>query len=553
MRNVLKPSFGVSAGACLLLTLGWARSTAAQFPQWSTFPLQYVDARVLPRGQLQVGFLPSYAHYDSRWDSSGTMQPLGLYLSPDTAGSNFLPSLSSAEAAMRRLTGDSTYGMNLGQVKLPLDADVRRFPFDFAVGLTDWLTLGVRVPLVKTRVQGVLTLDSTDANVGWNQAAAAAGNAAAATEILALLSQLQDAITTLQANIDRGDYGCPSSIQCDSARALLARAQALLTDLTTLSGPPGSGTPIPPVAPLVSSQAGSRILSELAAVASQLAVLGAGAVPTSFPLPTAKLDSAAVQRIVTQSEFGYDLLPLTTPRRTYTIGDVEASLRLALLRGNRFRAVLTTGVRLPTGKRDNPNQVLDLGTGDHQLDLEGGLEVAWEPGPLGLSGVAMYTHQFADQLPMRWAPPERPLEPAAYTYLTNRQLGDVFRAAVYPSLRLSEGFRVYGSAYYFHKAADSYTLPSAVAPVPGSPSPAEMALVGGQSLSIGGGIAYRATRPQRDTTGTRTALPVEAGLSYQAAYHGSGGLVPKSTMLNLYLRFYYRLWGTVTQPARPSS
>jgi hypothetical protein len=188
--------------------------------------------------------------------------------------------------------------------------------------------------------------------------------------------------------------------------------------------------------------------------------------------------------------------------------------------------------------------VFNLGTGDQQLDLEGGVEFAWEPGALGLSGTAIYTHQLADQLEMRWATPERPIAPIAYLYTTDRKLGDVFRVAAFPSLRLSEGFQVFGSMYYYHKGADSYSLPASVDPVPGTPAAAELARgSGGQALSFGWGIAYRNARPQRDTTGTKTAMPVEAGLSYQATYSGTGGLVPQSTMLNLYLRIFYRLWG----------
>jgi hypothetical protein len=114
---------------------------------------------------------------------------------------------------------------------------------------------------------------------------------------------------------------------------------------------------------------------------------------------------------------------------------------------------------------------------------------------------------------------------------------------VYPSLTLSPGIRVYGSAYYYHKGLDSYALAAGASPAPGSPTPAQMASgSGGQALMLGGGIAYRAVTAQHDST-TTPSLPVEAGLSYQTTFSGSDGLVPKSTILNLYLRFYARLWG----------
>lgn len=523
-----------------LLATAWARPAAGQFPQWSSFPLPYVDARVMPRGQLRVGFLPSYAHYDTRFDSSGTIQPLGAYFSLDSAGSDFLPTIAEAEAAVRRMTGDSAYRMNLGKVSVPLDADVRRFPFEFSLGLTEWLTVGLRVPFVKTRIQGLASVDNTGANVGLNLAA----SDSAGGKIQSVLSGLSAAIALLQANIDAQFYGCPSSADCDSKRALLAEAQAFLSELTVLAGSPGSGVPVPPVAPTSSSTAGSALLSRLNGLASQLLAAGAGVVPTTFTLPATGLDTAGLQAIITDSAYGYDMLRLATPRRTYTFGDLEAFLRIGLLQRARLRAVLTAGARLPTGQLADSRHPFNLGTGDHQLDLEGGVEFAWEPGILGLSGTAIYTHQLADRIEMRWATPERPIAPKAYLYPTDRKLGDVLRAAAYPSLRLTEGFLVYGSVYYYHKAADSYSLPATVDPLPGTPAAADVARgSGGQALSIGGGIAYRNIRPQRDTTGAKTALPVEAGLSYQAAYSGSGGLVPQSTMLNLYLRIFYRLWG----------
>jgi hypothetical protein len=539
--------FRVAAAGALavLLLAGHPATAAAQFPQWSTFPLPYVDARLVPPGQLQIGFLPSFAHYDMAYDSSGTIEPLGRYFSPDSASTQLFPTLTPAEAAVRDITGDNTYRMSMGKVSLPLDADVRRFPFDFSLGLTRRLTLRVSMPLVKTRVQGVLHVDSTGANVGWNLAAAAANNPQAAVQMQTLLTQLESAIASLQSQIAAGGYGCPSSAQCADLTALALRAQRLLDDLSALAGPAGGTLPLPFAAPLASSPAGKAIQQQLAAVADSLALAGAGTVDSVFPLPTTALDSAGIETIVTASEFGYGYpLALATASRIYRLGDMEATLRIGLLQGEHLRTILTAGVRLPTGTRaQSLYHAFTLGTGDRQLDVSGGLEFAWDPGRVGLSGSAIYTHQFSGQDSMRWAPATQPIAEAAFAYPTTFTLGDVFQAAVYPSLTLSPGIRVYGSAYYYHKGLDSYALAAGASAAPGSPTPAQMASgSGGQALMLGGGIAYRAVTARHDST-TAPSLPVEAGLSYQTTFSGSDGLVPKSTMLSLYLRFYARLWG----------
>jgi len=541
-RAAVRAAAGLAAG--LLLAGAFPDSSTAQFPQWATFPLTYVDARVLPRGVLQVGFLPSYAHYDTRFDSSGTIQALGASFSSDTTGSNLFPSVLWAENGVGNLIGNPRYRMTMGRLKLPLDADVRRFPFDVSLGLTSRITIGVRLPQVRTRVQGVMALDSSTANVGWNQAAAAAGNAQGAAQIQSLLAQLQAARSQLETRISQGDYGCPTSQQCDAARLLSAETEAAYRALLALSGSPGSGSPVPPVAPLASSPAGQAIQAALASLAARLQSLGVGPVTATFPLPTVPLRQADLTTILTAQEFGYGLSPLATVRWS-RLGDAEAWVRWGAVQRERVRAVLTGTVRLPTGTRDSPQHAFDLGTGDRQTDLEGGLEFAVEPGRLGLSGTVLYTYQRGDQLAMRWTSPDHPIQLALLEYPTERHLGSVFRAALYPSLTLSEGFRVYGSAYYWHKAADRYALASGVDPLPTTPSPEELARgTAGQSLSLGGGIAYRAVRVRRDSVVTEIGLPVEAGLSYQTTFSGSGGLVPKSTVLHLYLRLSYRLFGT---------
>jgi hypothetical protein len=108
---------------------------------------------------------------------------------------------------------------------------------------------------------------------------------------------------------------------------------------------------------------------------------------------------------------------------------------------------------------------------------------------------------------------------------------------------LSPAFSVFGSAMYYRKGSDAY----------GGPAGAEIlsSETVMETLSFGGGIAYRAASNQRTAT-----LPIEAGLNYHAAFSGSGGFTPKTSGLNLYLRLYYRLFGprpqAEPQPPAPS-
>jgi hypothetical protein len=526
------------------LLLAAPATGAAQFPQWSTFPLQYPDARVLPAGRLRLSFLPSYANYNTLFDSAGLTRPLGADFSPDTAAANFLPTLFTVETAVRRITSDAAYRASLGAARINLDADIRRFPLDAELGITDWLTLSARIPVLKTRVQGAFTLDSITGTVGWNQIAAEAANPLARGQIEALLAQLDQAAATLEGRIATGDYGCPSSAQCAQAQALVARARQIRTDLILLTGVLSTdGSPTPPVAPIASSTAGMRIQAEIAAVRSEFQTsFGVSTAIGTLPLPTKRMTAGGVDSLLRDTAFGYaPLLPLETVR-IYEFGDAEVGLRIGLLRGDRLRTALHAGVRLPTGTRESNLHVFDAGTGDRQMDIELGLDAAVESAGLGLAVTVRYTLQLADQLTARLTPPERPIAPAAWELPYERDLGDVIQLAAYPSLRLSESFRAYGSVYFFHKGADSYRGGLTVQDPLGGPAVDLSRGTEHRALSYGGGVYYRADRAR----GSGQMLPIEAGLSYQAAFSGSTR-TPKSTVLNLYLRLYYRVFG------RPSS
>jgi hypothetical protein len=248
-------------------------------------------------------------------------------------------------------------------------------------------------------------------------------------------------------------------------------------------------------------------------------------------------------RVLSGAGFGYDALPLDFVKLRNSVGDAEVGLRIGLVQQPAFRAVLSTTVRLPTGQVDSPNHFADLGSGDAQTDLEGGLELAVEPGTVvALALASSYTRQLAQTLTRRITVPERPIALAAAQASVRRDLGDVFRASAYPSLRLSRALRVYLAAHYLKKLRDEVTLvgdgpaPSGfpgAEPVEALEQETEMEI-----LHLGGGVYFRA---DRDARGPR--LPIEAGIDYRTAFDGRGGQAPKATRVNFFLRLYWRLWG----------
>ncbi|MCP4247744.1 MAG: hypothetical protein GY778_11910, partial [bacterium] len=137
---------------------------------------QTQDARVIPRGLLRIGFEPHYQSYDQRFAlntpgiTDGSAELLGADLTADSVGSNLFPAARAAEEAIAAIIGDPDYRMNIGAFNTARDADIRRFPFSLAFGLTSRLTITANVPIVTHRSQITFTNDTTDANAGLNAA-----------------------------------------------------------------------------------------------------------------------------------------------------------------------------------------------------------------------------------------------------------------------------------------------------------------------------------------------------------------------------------------------
>lgn len=507
---------------------------------------QLPDPFLVPRGALRLGFEPAYTNYDRLFDTAGTEFPLGAFFTTDSLGTTLLPTLAPAEAAVRALAGDPGFRFQVGALRGRLDADIRRLPFSLGLGLTRWLTFVATVPLVTTRVNATVLVDSTDANAGWNLATEPGGRPEAVDSMLALLGELEAAAGQLESGIAMGDYGCPTSAQCDQARALVDRARALAGNLSGLTGIPGLVTgdgdgPAPPFAPLASSAAGQAIQASVAALDAELQAFGMAPFTGSVPLPTTRVGAGALDEVLTGGAFGYDAGPLTPPRtvKLSGLGDIEVGFRLGLAQRPGMRVVVGAIARLPTGKRDDPANFLDLATGDRQTDLHWSLDAAFEPGPrVGLWLGAAYTLQLPDRLTLRITPVDRPIALAGAAAVVDRNLGDVIRVSAHPALRLAPEFRVFVSALYERKLADRYTRD-------GTPLPELEALTEREAWAFGAGMLYRVEGRGR------SGLPIEASLHYQAAFFGNGGAAPKTGRVALSLRLYYGLWGRGAPPPAP--
>ena len=436
----MKGDGALSIVAAIVFTMCLAVPAAAQYP----------SAHLVPRGVLRLSFEPFYMNARDRFDANGTVEPIGTDFSDSAAGIRLLPTMEAAQLAVRSIVDDPDYTMNAGMWATTLDADIRRFPFDFHFGLTDWLTITTRIPIVTIRMQVSFVVDSSTANVGWNQIATQAGVSGALPELQSLFAQLEAGAQHVASQIAGGGYDCPSGPICAQAQVVVDRTRALKLDLTLLSGADESGIvnpALPPLNPVGTTTEAQAILAEIAAISTELQALGASAITATYPFPTAgDVGSDGMNAILGDSAFGYAAEPLDFVKYRNKIGDAEIGLRIGLAQKTNLRAVASATVRLPTGSLDSPDNYVDIGTGDKQTDVEFGLEGYWQPSSfLGLAANASYNLQLGHSLIRRATTHEAPLAPLYTRTTVTRSLGNEFRAGLYPSILLSHSFTVYAS------------------------------------------------------------------------------------------------------------
>ena len=465
----------------------------------------------------------------------GHLESYAADLASPALGSDRMPLLAHADTSIGRIIGNPGYRINLGASRTDAHADVGTGFFGLSLGLTNGITIFGRIPLVRTRVQFVTSLDPTTADAGLSPGT---------TAQQPFIAQLDAALTTLNSKITAGDYDA-NPAQKALAQATLTDATALRADLFTLLADPTTASPALPTA---TSGTGAAITGRITALqttlASNLSVTGFTLVPT---LPTTPLTGAEL------AEIDATRLALRSSERPVSFrGDAEVGAALTLIdrwdrsggRGG-LRTAISGLVRLPTGRREQSDRLLDIGTGNGQTDIQVDAVVDVGAGPLGARFTASYVRQLPSNILTRVTSPGQPLVGPERLALVRRDPGDIIALSVRPFYRLARTFALQAGVEQWSRSTDRvfYADPATALAGVDAALLAVDSKVNATLLSLG--VTYAnpgALRP------VGKGLPVDATLAYERVLRSGGGRIPDTHAVRGSLRVYFGLWGSHGSP-----
>jgi hypothetical protein len=531
------------------------------------------DALVLPRGVLRIRTLYQVAEFDERYGmntpgrESGALEPLAIDFNLDTVGVTTFRNLAPLETGLRSLSGISTFGLSLGRTIVNADVTVTATPIVAEFGLTENLSIGLLVPIVRTRNEVFFQAnpEGSQNNVAFNPALAVQ---AARDQNTTLVLQLLGAAETLETGIESST--APG--YCQTAAGAATSGCTLVNSTRTFAGGiagvygtnpiTGLSTAGSPFVPLESSDVQLAIEARIAAFdQAYQGALGSDVITATAPFgAVAPLSTADAQTILTNAAFGINADPLETIERT-GLGDIELGAKFRVLdtfakrgasrftpSGINYRASLGANVRFGTGEEGAANNFVDVGTGNGQTDIEGRAFVDVLLGRrFWTSVVGRYGIQLADKQTMRITDvPERALAPQYREHLVDRDLGDYYEFEAVPRLMINKYFGIAGTYFYRHKYEDRYEgtfmVPAAVTGF--GDLELNAATLNQQTEAFehrfGGGFTF-STLAAFDEGKAR--IPLELIFHHFQTTRGYGGNVPKLFVNQLQLRVYARLFG----------
>ena len=465
--------------------------------------------------------------FDRRF-RDGHLESYAADLSSPALGSDRIPLLANTDASIGRIIGNSGYHVNLGAYATDAHADVGTGFFGLSLGLTNGVTIFGRIPLVRTRVQSFTTLDPAAADGGLNPGESAQ---------LPFFSEFDAALSTLSTKIAAGDYDADPT-QKALAQATLADATSLRADLFGVLADPSTASP---ALPTTTSGAGTALTARIAALQN---TLSSNLSVTGFSLAPALPETALTKDELPELLSLLDLRESQSPASFR--GDAEVGAAVTLVdrwdRGKRrggLRTAVSGLVRLPTGRREQSDRLLDIGTGDGQTDIQLDVVADIGGGPIGARLTGSYVRQLPANITTRVTSPDQPLVGPDRVALVRWDPGDIIALGVRPFYRLARTLALQVGVEHWSRGADQTSYPSAADALPGVDAGILATNSKVNATLFSAGITY--SNPGRLRPGGK-GLPVDASWSYERVLRSGGGRTPDTHAMRGSFRVYFGIW-----------
>jgi hypothetical protein len=481
----------------------------------------------VPSGVVRIDLDGSLETFDQRF-RAGHLESYAADLASPALGSDRIPLLANTDATIGRIIGNSGYRINLGVYATDAHADVGTGFFGLGLGLTNAITIFGRIPLVRTRVQSFTTLDPTAADGGLNPGT---------TEQLPFFTEFDAALGTLSSKLAAGDYDA-NPTQKALAQATLADATSLRADLFGVLADPVTASP---ALPTTTSGAGTALTARIAALqntlASSLNVTGFTLAPA---LPETALTKEEFPELLSRLDLHESQAPVSFR------GDAEVGAAITLADGwdrgahrGGFRAAVSGLVRLPTGRREQSNRLLDIGTGDGQTDIQVDLVTDIGSGPIGARLTGSYLRQLPADITTRVTSPDQPLVGPDRLALVRWDPGDIIAVGIRPFYRLARTLALQVGVDHWSRGADGAAYPSPADSIPGVDAGILATDSKVNATLLSAGITY--SNPGGLRPGGK-GLPVDASWSYERVLRSGGGRTPDTHAMRGSFRVYFGLW-----------
>jgi hypothetical protein len=498
-----------------------------------------------PKGSLRFTIGGIFESADRRF-LDGRQEDYLADFGSSALGSDRFSFLRAVDTVVAQTIGQSGYRLNLGGLKANGQLTMGTGIIGAAIGLTRKLTVFANVPFVTVRVTARLKEDSLSADAGFNPAHPTLGTSADQAVANQFFSDFGAALNILDAQIAGGAYaGNPTLLAL--AQSIAARGARIRDGLAGITSEAGAS----PFLPTATSPTGIALIDAIRALQDTLANrLSVTSGFTNDPvLAAGRLGQGDVTRFLSDPAGPIDALPVQGATLS-RMGDMDVGAVYTPVdrfdrigrRAGGFRLAIEAKLKLPTGLRDNPNNLLHLGTGNglYELALSGTADLG--RGAIGTRLTGGYTRRFEALRVRRVTAPDEPFPDAIRLTNVRYKAGDLLHLGARPFLRLARNLALHGMADYWREATGRATYYRTEDAIPGVPASVLLEDGGRRALVLGGGFSYVGRAVAECQSGHRCGFPIDASWNFSQVAAARGGRVPQLWTTQIEIRWYQRLW-----------